>query len=45
MFTVHQHTQHIAYLDLHVQGKCVSLILRITLTHIPTYHASLDAHV
>ena len=44
MLTAHQHTQHIAYLDLHVQGKCVLLACHINLTHIPTYHTSLGVH-
>ena len=41
MLTAHQHTWHIAYLDSHIQGKCVFLAPHVNFIHIPTYHASL----
>ena len=42
MLRAHQHIQHVAYSDSHVQGKCVFVMHCINLTCIPTYYTSLD---
>ena len=45
MLTAHQHTQHVVYSNLHIQGKLESLMPHVTFTCIPTYHVSLDVRV
>ena len=40
MLTAHQHTQHLAHSDSHIQGKCAPLMCRINLACISLYHMS-----